>query len=123
MLYRVQLYINALKFTIKDCTNIEHIKKAINHPSELKNTWDCLYGTFVDYLYYNDKSVLHSMTVAQLEYRHAVMNPECKENGACIKCGCTVTALQAAKKSCKGNCYPYWMSNKDFIKFMYDNKL
>jgi hypothetical protein len=51
------------------------------------------------------------------------MEPECFNNGVCIKCGCTTTALQMANKSCNGECYPIMMDKKTWYQFKEHNPI
>ena len=110
----------AIKLSITDCLQFKYIFYVFNKRAELIDAWHCLRGTFIDYLYYNDPNLLKEVTILQLEFRHQVMNEACMSKGSCIKCGCTTTALQAAKKSCKGKCYPEWIDEDRFI-YMYCN--
>lgn len=57
----------------------------------------------------------------QIEYRIKVMNPECRNSGSCIKCGCMTTALQMCNKSCEGLCYPPMM-NKYYWNLLKETK-
>ncbi len=52
-----------------------------------------------------------------MEFRVKGMNKECYNQGTCVKCGCVTTALQMAKKSCDGFCYPPFMSKKEWVDF------
>lgn len=54
----------------------------------------------------------------QYEFRLAVMNEECYQAGSCVKCGCTTTALQMASFNCDGDCYPPFMSKKNWRTFI-----
>lgn len=47
----------------------------------------------------------------QIEARIVSMNPQCYEQGSCVICGCTTTALQMANKACDKPCYPTMMSS------------
>lgn len=109
-----KIKLNVVTYSIKECATIDNIKKF-----KLANTIDiyhCIYGTYIDYIYWNYSYLLHPIDKLQLEFRHKVMRKECYDNGTCIKCGCTTTALQGAKKSCKGNCYPKWINRNKFVK-------
>jgi hypothetical protein len=45
------------------------------------------------------------------------MKKECYDNGECIMCGCSTTALQMCNKACEGKCYPAMMDKKMWVKF------
>lgn len=115
-LTNLRIRVSAIAFTLKSCAQLSHIKEVFFFRSleQFIDVWHCLYGTYIDYLYYKGRHLLHPTDVLQLEFRHKVMNQECKANGTCVKCGCTTTALQSAKKSCKGLCYPYWIEREKF---------
>lgn len=113
---KLLIKLKAFKHAIKECVSWSHLLLLVKSKdiSKLYDAYHCLYGTYIDYLYWKHKEILHPMDVLQLEFRHKVMNASCYLNGSCIKCGCTTTALQGAKKSCDGNCYPYWINRKEF---------
>jgi hypothetical protein len=48
----------------------------------------------------------------QIEYRINSVYQECYKKGYCIHCGCSVTALQHASKTCAGLCYPVMIERK-----------
>lgn len=50
----------------------------------------------------------------QFEARINSMHLTCYVEGQCIKCGCATTALQMANESCKGFCYPRFLSKKEW---------
>ncbi len=52
----------------------------------------------------------------QIDYRIEVMDRDCYNQGSCIICGCSTTALQMADKACDKPCYPPMMKKKEWIK-------
>jgi hypothetical protein len=60
------------------------------------------------------KGLLSTHIKEQILYRIGVMNPICRKQGSCIKCGCETTALQMCNKACDGNCYPPMMNAVDW---------
>ena len=90
----------------------------------LKNIQSYLVGYTRYYIYYSRyKKFIRKHILEQINYRIAVMNKECYNNGSCIKCGCQTTALQMCKKACLGNCYPKMMNRKDWIIFKNTNDM
>ena len=59
-------------------------------------------------LYYHPllRHLIPSHIREQIEFRINSMNQECYNTGSCVKCGCSVPALQMANKPCEGCCYP-----------------
>jgi len=109
--YKVLWY--AVKHTV-GCITIKHIKKLLNKEAFLIDVWHCFRGYFIEYAVYNYSDILDPYTVKEFKWRVAVMNTRCLEQGTCIGCGCTVTALQGALKSCDNRCYPSWFGTKLF---------
>ena len=63
----------------------------------------------------------------QIEFRIDFMKPDCYNNGVCLICQCTTTALQMANKACDAPCYPEMMVKRDWNIFkeghvVFDNK-
>ena len=64
-------------------------------------------------LYYSPfKFLIKRYIKEQIDWRIAIMNIECYNNGTCVMCGCRTTALQMATKPCDGDCYPPLYSKK-----------
>ena len=59
----------------------------------------------------------------QFEWRLTVMNPKCRENGACIVCGCETPQLQMAGEACEGKCYPDMMDKKSWEEYKKENQI
>lgn len=118
----INVILPAIKLAVVDCFKFKYLIYLFNDKAKIVDAWHCTYGTFIDYLYWNDKSLLSELTILQLEFRHKVMNQTCLDNGSCIKCGCTTTALQAATKSCEGKCYPEWINEFKF-RYLYCYKV
>ena len=80
------------------------------------NTKAYIQGHIRKWLFYNKylNWMLPLHIFEQINYRLFIMNPECYENGECIKCGCTTPALQMANKTCKGFCYPNMLNATDW---------
>lgn len=110
--------IKIIKIVYNNCLKWQYFKKAISNPKEFIKGYWCIYGTFVDAVYYLKPEWLSIDTKLQLEFRHTLMDKECLDNGCCKVCGCTTTALQASKLSCEGNCYPIWI-DKDLFRQMF----
>ncbi len=71
-------------------------------------------------LYYSEGLLAYLMREhirEQIDFRIAVMNPKCYEEGQCVICGCDTTALQMANRSCEGLEYPPLMSKDRWKKF------
>ena len=81
-------------------------------------------GTLRYKLYYSKyKKFIRKHILEQIDFRIDYMEPECFNNGVCIKCGCTTTALQMANKSCNGECYPIMMDKKTWYQFKEHNPI
>ena len=114
LLTKPKLLFKILKIVKDNCLKLKYLKKALKSPKEFKRGYHCVYGTFIDAIFYLKPELLSREVYLQLIFRHEMMNTQCLNQGSCIKCGCTTTALQASKPSCEGNCYPEWISDSKF---------
>lgn len=101
----------------------------------LRNIRAFIEGNIRYKLYYSKYSFIRNLIPKhikeQIDIRIKIMRKECFDNGYCVECGCKTTALQMAKKSCDGNCYPELVSRKvwkfiksdDYKNFRYNRKL
>ena len=96
-----------------------------------KNILPFFQGWYRYNLYYSSgplRFLMRNHIRSQITARIDSMNRECYSSGACIKCGCSTTALQMANKSCEGFCYPPMMSRSQWkyamegTKILKDNK-
>ncbi len=88
----------------------------------IKNIISYFVGNFRYKLYYSKYSFLiRDHIKEQIDYRIEVMDRDCYNQGSCIMCGCSTTALQMADKACDKPCYPpmvkkkYWLKEKNNV--------
>jgi hypothetical protein len=85
----------------------------------LKNIIAYIQGNIRYQLYYSKFNWLISANVReQIKFRINTMEKKCYDQGSCIMCGCTTTALQMANKSCDKPCYPPIMKWNKWLKFI-----
>ncbi len=82
-------------------------------------------GNFRYKLYYNPKLsfLIRKHIREQIEMRIKVMNRECYDNGECVLCGCSCTALQMCERKCEGDCYPKMVNKRIWNKFNISNEI
>jgi hypothetical protein len=84
------------------------------------NIWAFISGYFRYHLHYRFplfyKLLVRKHIREQIEYRINSVYGECYEKGYCIHCGCSVTALQHASKTCDGLCYPEMIEKKRWLQ-------
>ena len=85
-----------------------------------KNVWAFFSGYFRYHLHYRFP-LLYLLFIRrhireQITYRINSTNKQCLEQGSCIHCGCAVTALQHASKTCGGICYPEMIGRRRWSK-------
>lgn len=86
----------------------------------LKQLRNYLSGTLRYKLFYSRfKFLIRKHRREQIAFRIRVMDPECRKNGSCKICGCSVTALQMCSKPCPGEYYPPFMKKRDWLEFKY----
>ena len=78
-------------------------------------------GYYRYHIYYSypilRRMLIRQHILEQIQWRIAVMDQECFENGSCKICGCDTTALQMANKACGKPCYPKMMNKSDWAEF------
>lgn len=91
-----------------------------NRERPLKDIWHYLVGNYRYQLYYSKlKFLIRSHIRQQIAYRIKVMRPECYQNGECVMCGCSTTALQMCNKPCEGDCYPPMKTRKQWNEYVF----
>lgn len=87
---------------------------------KIKDVYHYFVGKFRYFVYYPPilNKLIRGRIKKQIDFRIAVMEEECYNQGSCIKCGCTTTALQMANKACDKPCYPPMMKKKDWERFI-----
>ncbi len=84
-------------------------------------------GYYRYHIYYSHSLVsrilIRTHILEQIQWRIAVMDTECFENGSCKLCGCDTTALQMADKACDKPCYPKMMNKKEWNKFKFQQRI
>ena len=94
---------------------LKQIKQVIKGERKLIDVYYYIQGKIRYTLFYSRlKELLPEHIRSQITYRIAVMNPLCRSQGSCIKCGCETTALQMCNKACEGNCYPKMMEARNW---------
>ena len=84
----------------------------------LKNVIAYIVGNLRHKLYYSRlKFLIRPLILEQFEWRIKAMNKVCYNQGSCVKCGCTTTALQMASKACAGDCYPPFLDSTEWSHF------
>lgn len=86
----------------------------------MKNVFAYIQGNLRYQMYYSPifSSMMRKHIKKQIDWRIEVMNNDCYNQGSCIECGCTTTALQMANKACDKPCYPPIMSRKKWKDFI-----
>lgn len=88
-----------------------------------KDVWYYIQGSFRHRLFYSRfKFLIRGYIREQIALRIIAMRKECYDNGECIECGCSTTALQMCDKMCEGECYPTMM-NKEQWKYFNEFKV
>lgn len=94
----------------------KHLNELLRGKRPITDVWQYFVGHYREYVYYtNFKWLIRKHIREQIEYRLAVMNKTCYSRGECIKCGCSVPALQMASKACEGSCYPKMMNKFNWV--------
>lgn len=91
------------------------IKRALKHPIDI---YHYFIGNLRYYFYtHNFKLLIRRHILEQIRYREQIINIECKNNGACIHCGCNLPELMFANKACGGNCYLPMMGRRQWNRY------
>ena len=86
---------------------------------KIKDPFYYVQGNLRYQLYYSKfKFLIRDHILDQIDWRIAMMNQTCYDQGSCVECGCVTTALQMSDKACDGMCYPPMMNEKDLRKFV-----
>ena len=94
---------------------LKGMKEILTGKRKLSDIWHYLLGNYRYKLYYSRfKFLIRKHIQEQIAFRIQVMNKECYNQGSCVICGCTTTALQMCNKSCDKPCYPEMMNKKEW---------
>ena len=105
-----------MKYTIKQTLN--KLSRVFTGEAELIDVYYFIQGNIRDWLYYNKPRLLRTHIREQIKWRIQVMNQKCYDNSSCVGgCGCDVTELQCANKTCDNYCYPFMMNKSTWNKF------
>lgn len=90
----------------------------------IENIKSYFLGNFRMFLYYSKVFgwLMRKRIRDQITIRINSMEPKCYLEGACIKCGCSTTALQMANKSCEGECYPEMLNRRQWRQLYKEKK-
>ena len=71
------------------------------------------------YIYYSNHFgwLMRKHIRQQVDFRIAVMNQTCYNQGSCIHCGCATTALQMSNRVCHGEEYPPMLKKEEWLLF------
>ena len=85
----------------------------------LNNVIAYITGNLRYFLYYSKwfKFLIRTHIREQIDFRIKFMDKACYENGQCVICGCSTTALQMADKACDKPCYPRMMTKQEWDNF------
>lgn len=96
-----------------------HWNQLRSSKNKVRDVFNYILAHYRYYLYYHKhlSNFLQPHIREQIDFRIAIMNPICYTKGSCIHCGCTVTQLQMANKSCEGREYPPMLTEESWLKF------